>query len=418
MVNLLNVVFITLPFSLTPALSRGERGKDIGGAMGEGNGASGCFLKMTAHPLPAAQIDPGGRLFVAARGRLRTARRETAAGRHLREWRHLAADRRQGRAAPADIRERGEEFLCVGMARTGEETFARRFFDDLPGVHHADALRHLRHHAQIVGDQQHPHAAFGLQAAQEIENLRLDGDIKRGRRLVGDQQARLARERHGDHHPLLHAAGKLKRIFDQTARRIGDADRLQEFQRPRLRRRADQPAMLLQHFADLPADGQHRVEAGGRLLKDHRHAAAAHLAHAGFRELHKLLAVKMHCTAEDAPGGGQEPQQRERRRRFAAAGFAQKRQRFSRRQIEADAVNRREHLPSGGKAGFEIGDFQHIDSAWGAPVSGPEALDAVLQRMRQADQRLGALAGFGGNGMRALDADSDLLDAPGNVVAG
>jgi hypothetical protein len=50
-------------------------------------------------------------------------------------------------------------------------------------------------------------------SGQQVEDLRLDGDVERGRRLVGDQQVRLAGQRDGDHHPLLHAAGKLEGVF-------------------------------------------------------------------------------------------------------------------------------------------------------------------------------------------------------------
>ncbi len=51
-----------------------------------------------------------------------------------------------------------------------------------------------------------------LQLAQQLEDLRLDGDVERRRRLVGDQQLGLAGERHGDHHPLAHAARELVRV--------------------------------------------------------------------------------------------------------------------------------------------------------------------------------------------------------------
>ncbi len=56
-----------------------------------------------------------------------------------------------------------------------------------------------------------------LQAGQQVENLRLNGHVERGRRLVGDQEFRLAGQGDGDHHPLLHAAGKLEGVFAQAA---------------------------------------------------------------------------------------------------------------------------------------------------------------------------------------------------------
>ena len=60
--------------------------------------------------------------------------------------------------------------------------------DDPAGVHDGDHVGILGDHAQIVRDQQNRHARLALQFAEQFENLRLDGDIQRGRRFIGDQQ--------------------------------------------------------------------------------------------------------------------------------------------------------------------------------------------------------------------------------------
>ena len=44
----------------------------------------------------------------------------------------------------------------------------------------------------------------------QVEDLLLDRHVERRRRLVGDQQLRLARDRHRDHHALLLAARQLR----------------------------------------------------------------------------------------------------------------------------------------------------------------------------------------------------------------
>ena len=48
--------------------------------------------------------------------------------------------------------------------------------------------------------------------AIEVEDLRLDGGVEAGRRLVQHQQRRVVGQRHRDDDALLHAAGKLVRI--------------------------------------------------------------------------------------------------------------------------------------------------------------------------------------------------------------
>ena len=66
--------------------------------------------------------------------------------------------------------------------------------------------------------------SLGAQRAHQLEDLRLDGDVERGGGLVGDQEPRVAGERHRDHHALAHAARELVRIVVE-ARRSGDGMR-------------------------------------------------------------------------------------------------------------------------------------------------------------------------------------------------
>ena len=72
--------------------------------------------------------------------------------------------------------------------------------------------------AEIVRDEQQRQVERRLHVAQQIEDLRLDRDVERGRRLVGDDQRRLAGQRHGDQHALAHAAGELVRVVVGRAR--------------------------------------------------------------------------------------------------------------------------------------------------------------------------------------------------------
>ncbi len=65
-----------------------------------------------------------------------------------------------------------------------------------------------------------------LQLVQQRQHLRLDRDVERGGRLVGEQHVGAAGERHRDHHALAHAAGELVRIVVRcAARRRGSRTR-------------------------------------------------------------------------------------------------------------------------------------------------------------------------------------------------
>ena len=90
-----------------------------------------------------------------------------------------------------------------------------------------------------------------LHVAQELENLRLHGDVERGRRLVGDDQRRPAGERDGDHHALPHAARELVRIVVHALLRFGDAHRAQQLDRALARLAPRRQAVHAQRFANL-----------------------------------------------------------------------------------------------------------------------------------------------------------------------
>ena len=86
----------------------------------------------------------------------------------------------------------------IGMARRDEDIRRGRLFDDLAEIHHRDLVAELLDHAEVVGDENIGQAALALQALEQIENLRLDRNIKRGYRLVADDQVGLRRERARD----------------------------------------------------------------------------------------------------------------------------------------------------------------------------------------------------------------------------
>ena len=166
--------------------------------------------------------------------------------------------------------------MRVGMLRMGEQLLDRRLLDLAPGIHHDDALRGLGDHAEIVGDEDHRGAELALQVEDDVEDLRLDGDVERGGRLVGDQHLRIAGERHGDHGALAHAAGQLVRIFPRALLRLGNAHQAQHLDGLVAGLLPAESLVQQQHLGDLAADGQHRIERGHRLLEDHRDVLAAH----------------------------------------------------------------------------------------------------------------------------------------------
>ena len=73
-------------------------------------------------------------------------------------------------------------------------------------IHHQRPLADARDHAEIVADDQERHAQFGDQFSEQIQHLGLDGHVKGGRGLVGDEQAWARRQSDRDSDPLPLAA--------------------------------------------------------------------------------------------------------------------------------------------------------------------------------------------------------------------
>ena len=76
----------------------------------------------------------------------------------------------------------------VGMARVVVQLVGGRQLDDLPEVHHRDAVAHVTHDAEVMGDEDDRQPEVALKVAQQVDDLRLDRDVQRGDGLVGDDQ--------------------------------------------------------------------------------------------------------------------------------------------------------------------------------------------------------------------------------------
>ena len=73
-----------------------------------------------------------------------------------------------------------------------------------------------------MGDEDDRQPEALLEVLEQAQDLRLHHHVERRRRLVGDQQPRLARERQPDEHALALAAGELVGVVLRAARRQPD----------------------------------------------------------------------------------------------------------------------------------------------------------------------------------------------------
>ena len=211
---------------------------------------------------------------------------------------------------------------CRGGAGCGTASPTGGLLHLAAGIHDDDALGDLGHHAEVVGDQHDGRADAVLEVAHQVEDLRLDGDVERGGRLVGDQQLRVAGERDGDHHALAHAARELVRVFAHAPLRLGNADQRQHLDRAFARPAAcDRPWCSRSVSPICRPTVSTGFRRGHRLLEDHADLVAADVAHlavraapAGSRPLKRIgagdLARRLRDQPQDGHGGD----------RLAAAG--------------------------------------------------------------------------------------------------
>ncbi len=215
-----------------------------------------------------------------------------------------------------------------------------------------------------MGDEQDRHAEILLQLPHQVEDLRLDRNIERGRRLIGDQQRRLADHRHGNHHALAHAAREFVGVAVHPPRGFGDLDQFQHFDRAPAPRRRVHGLVQEQHLADLVSDREQRVERRHRLLENHRHLDAAQpppLRLAEFRQFeHAAVAVAIGKRARRDPAvRRKQAHQRQRGHRFTGAALAHQRKRPAATDAEADVAQRRHLAPLAAKADVQSPDIQN-----------------------------------------------------------
>ena len=201
------------------------------------------------------------------------------------------------------LRGGGEQMAGVGVARPVEHLRHLALLDQLALGHDADPVGEAADDGEVVGDEQDRHAEPGLEVLEQLQDLRLDGDVQGGGRLVGDQEVGLVGQRHGDHHPLALAAGQLVREGAKPGFGLRDLHQPQELEGARARLLPAQAAMDEQHLADLALDRVQRVERGHRLLEDHADAAAADGAQEAVVAADQLLAVEADAARTGATPG-------------------------------------------------------------------------------------------------------------------
>ncbi len=197
-----------------------------------------------------------------------------------------------------------------------------------------------------------------LSRSIELDDLRLDRHVERRRRLVGDQDRRIARQRHRDHRPLPHPAGELMREVVDARLRVRDADLPQKLDRARPCAPLVDLLVRLDRLDDLLADPVDRVQRGHRVLEDHPELVAAVVLHVAVRDVEQIGSLVEHLALEACVHAARQPHERHRGDALARARLADDPEHLAALELERDAVDRPHDPVLGRELDLEVVDLE------------------------------------------------------------
>src|SRR5947209_2594037 len=224
------------------------------------------------------------------------------------------------------------------MPGATEELLAGSELNNFAEVHHGDPIADLLHHRHVVGDKEIGQVEVVLQILEQIEDLRLDRNVERRHRFVGDDQLWPKRKGACDADPLPLSAAEFvrepapilpaqaddfKQLTDDALPFMGRADAVDEqsladdlpYRHPWIER----PIGVLKDDLDLPPNFMQLILA----------------------RLENAAAFEQGVTR----GRRDEPEDGACDRGFARAGFTDQSKRFTLLDVKTHAIHR-----------FDIGD--------------------------------------------------------------
>jgi hypothetical protein len=203
-----------------------------------------------------------------------------------------------------------------------EEILRGCLLDDLAGVHDRDVVGGLRDDTHVVRDHDHRHRVFLAELLEQVENAGLNRHVERRGRLVGDQQLRVARDCHRNHHALAHPARVAMWVIVETAAGVRDVHLLEQLDGPLSGLLPGKVQVTAERLRDLRPDRQRRIERGHRILEDHRDLQAPDVLHLPALQRRELLPVEERGAGDHSARGLHESHDRECRHRLSAARLA------------------------------------------------------------------------------------------------
>jgi hypothetical protein len=150
---------------------------------------------------------------------------------------------------------------------------------DSPRIHDGGPMGAFSDDSQIMGNEEEAHAEFLLKTVNQFEDLGLNGNIKGGRRLVGDQKFWPARKSHGNHDPLAHPATQLMGIVVAAGCRGRDTDAMEHLDGFCPCRSSAETPVEPKSLRNLFANAEYGIQRGHRFLEYHGDSVAPDATH-------------------------------------------------------------------------------------------------------------------------------------------
>jgi len=196
----------------------------------------------------------------------------------------------------------GQKSLSIGMSRLTENMRRFSLLGDHPGIHHVYTIGDLRNDSEIMGNVEKRHVPAFLQFSKQVENLCLDRYVQSRRRFIGNDQVRIAREGHGDHHALSLTPTELMGIVIQPLLGRWDAYIPEKLDAPLPQFILTNTLMNQNGLSNLVTDREHRIERGHGFLKNHGDPPPADLLHLFFIQVQEILTIEEDFTSHDPAG--------------------------------------------------------------------------------------------------------------------
>ena len=182
---------------------------------------------VAAHQVLGLDLDERRLGLLADRAELaRAAGMEDASGGRRRGAWDVALQADPVASAAVDRRHRRQQRLRVRVVRAVEHDIRRTELLEASEVEDGDPVRDVTDDAEVVRDEEVRDPLLRLELDEQIEDRRLHGDVEGRRRLVADDELRIAGERARDGDALLEAAGELHRFLGRAfARSVARARR-------------------------------------------------------------------------------------------------------------------------------------------------------------------------------------------------